>query len=373
MLNCKSCFIITYMLLCFNWMNAQSLPLGKPWQDTDGNNINAHGGGILYHNKLYYWFGEVKGPGKAGLAFDGVSCYSSTDLVHWKNEGVVLKVINDTLNMLQPGCIIERPKVIYNRQTRKFVMWFHHELKGMGYKAALTGVATADRPQGPYTYIKSVRPNKQQWPVNFPVEAQTPIDTPVVKGKDTAWLSKVKAGIYVRRDFNVGQMARDMTLYVDDDGTAYHVASSEENQTLHVSKLTADYTDFTGEYYRILPGQANEAPAIFKYKKKYYLFASGTTGWQPNPGRSFVAKKITGPWTPLGNPVRGTTEDQATTFKSQSTYILPIGKKKKQFIYMGDRWIGDNLITSTYIWLPIIFEDKKPVIYWKENWESPWR
>ena len=31
---------------------------------------------------------------------------------------------------------MERPKVIYNKQTGKFVMWFHLELKGRGYGPA---------------------------------------------------------------------------------------------------------------------------------------------------------------------------------------------------------------------------------------------
>ena len=45
-------------------------------EDTDGNPINAHGGGILYHEGTYYWYGEFKGdstiawtglkPGSAG-------------------------------------------------------------------------------------------------------------------------------------------------------------------------------------------------------------------------------------------------------------------------------------------------------------------
>ncbi len=30
------------------------------WKDTDGNAINAHGGGIMYHNGTYYWYGEYK-------------------------------------------------------------------------------------------------------------------------------------------------------------------------------------------------------------------------------------------------------------------------------------------------------------------------
>ena len=33
---------------------------GEIWADTDGNPINAHGGGILLHNGTYYWYGEIK-------------------------------------------------------------------------------------------------------------------------------------------------------------------------------------------------------------------------------------------------------------------------------------------------------------------------
>ena len=33
---------------------------GEIWTDTSGAPINAHGGGILYHDKVYYWYGEIK-------------------------------------------------------------------------------------------------------------------------------------------------------------------------------------------------------------------------------------------------------------------------------------------------------------------------
>ena len=33
---------------------------GEVWKDTDGNPINAHGGGLLYHDGTYYWYGEYK-------------------------------------------------------------------------------------------------------------------------------------------------------------------------------------------------------------------------------------------------------------------------------------------------------------------------
>ena len=365
----KKIYFVVLSHLFIGFINAQSLPLGKLWYDTDRKMINAHGGGMLYYNKTYYWFGEAKGMGQYGhLAKDGVSCYSSKNLKEWRNEGFVLKMIEDTTSMLQPGCILERPKVIYNAKSRKFVMWFHHELKGQMYKAALTGLAIADKPTGPYKYIKSIRPDQNVWPKNLPESQKRLLDYPVLKRADSAWGAKVIEGMFVRRDFEKGQMARDMTLFVDDDGTAYHIAASEDNQTLHVSKLNEDYTDFSGEYYRILEGQSNEAPALFKYKKKYFLITSGTTGYKPNPGRSFVAENIYGPWQFLGNPVRGTKDDEATTFHSQSTYILPISGNKNKYIYLGDRWDAKNPAESKYIWLPITFEDEKPVLYWRENW-----
>ncbi|WP_345255362.1 glycoside hydrolase family 43 protein [Flaviaesturariibacter amylovorans] len=362
-------FLCAFTCLLGAAASAQPKKLGELWFDSENKMINAHGGGMLYHKNTYYWFGEFKGTGKDGnLAMDGVSCYSSRDLVNWKNEGMALKMIADTNSLLQPGCVLERPKVIYNAQTKKFVMWFHHELKGQGYSAALTGLAIADNPSGPYRYVKSLRPNRNVWPANFPEDQKRALDYTLLKRKDSGWQGKVIEGMLVRRDFEKGQMSRDMTLFVDDDGTAYHVASSEDNQTLHVSRLTEDYTGFTGEYHRILPGQSNEAPAIFRHRNKYYLVASGTTGWDPNPGRSFVATSLYGPWHSLGNPVRGTEQERATTFRSQSTYVLKVAGKKDAFVYLGDRWTPDNAAEGKYIWLPITFEDEKPVLYWKETW-----
>jgi hypothetical protein len=127
----------------------------KVWKDTDGVHINAHGGGILYYNGQYYWFGEHKVAGEKGnKAYVGVSCYSSKDLYNWKNEGIALSVVKDSSHPLAEGCIIERPKVIYNPKTRQFVMWFHHEPKNKGYAGALSGIAAADTPTGPYRYIQ---------------------------------------------------------------------------------------------------------------------------------------------------------------------------------------------------------------------------
>ena len=366
LVQCRSTWFLMILLALVSTSYGQDQKVFTPgsiWKDSDGIPINAHGLGALYHNGLYYIFGQHMIEGRAGnAAHVGVSCYSSENLYNWKNEGIALSVIKDTSNWLQPGCAIERPKVIYNKTTGKFVMWFHHELKGRGYDAAMTGVAVADHVTGPYTYLRSLRPNAQHWPVNN-IEEEI--------GNSDSKAEAIRKGIYLKRDFGGGQMARDMTLYVDDDGTAYHIHASEENFTLHISELTGDYLDFTGRYWRVLPGDHNEAPAIFKSKDKYYMISSGCTGWAPNPARSAVADHISGPWIPLGNPCRGTEEQCNITFDSQSTYILPVEGKKDQFILMSDRWRPKNAIDGRYIWLPITFEDEKPVIRWHDAWNLP--
>jgi len=343
---------------------------GEPWPDNNGVHINAHGGGIIFHKESYYWFGEHKVEGKTGnLAQAGVHCYSSKDLYNWKDEGIALSVSEDTTNLIVKGCIIERPKVIYNAENKQFVMWFHHELKGMGYKAAMTGLAVSNVVTGPYRYLRSVNPNRGEWPLNCP-DSLSARDFGIdgMKVWSAEWNQAVEEGAILQRDFGRGQMARDMTLFVDDDGRAYHIHSSEENQTLHVSELTPDYQGFSGKYTRVLEGKANEAPAIFKRGDKYYMISSGCTGWNPNPARSAVADHPLGPWTELGNPCRGTEEEMKTTFYSQSTYILPVQGKEDAFIYLGDRWMPEDAIDGRYVWLPIGFEKDKPVLKWYEEW-----
>jgi len=340
---------------------------GDVWRDADGVHINAHGGGILFKDGIYYWYGENR-PAEGFSTQVGVNVYSSTDLYNWKPEGVALQVSEDPESEIVRGCIIERPKVIYNKSTDTYVMWFHLELKDQGYGASKTGLAVADSPTGPFTFLKSFRPNAGQWPMNFEAawmeepEGGTPGDWWTEE-----WYKAVHEGMFVRRDFEKGQMARDMGLFVDDDGKAYHIHSSEENLTLHLSELTDDYLDFTGKYITISPAGHNEAPALFKEGDTYYLVASGCTGWDPNAARSFKSKSIWGPWESLGNPCVG--KDADLTFHSQSTYVLPVAGKDNAYIFMADRWNPESLQDSRYVWLPMTVKDGKPEIRYKGKWD----
>jgi beta-xylosidase len=342
---------------------------GEVWKDNSGVAINAHGGGMLYDDETYYWFGEHKvAGGKGNRAQVGVHVYSSDDLYNWKDEGIALAVSEDPKSEIVKGSIIERPKVIYNEKTDTYVMWFHLELKGQGYDAARTGVAVSESVTGPYQYLKSYRPNAGDWPVNATADLkEKKYDADAMEWGSDEWDKARVDGMILRRDREGGQMSRDMTLYVDDDGTAYHIHSAEENGTLHISELSDDYQSFTGKFNRVLPGKNNEAPAIFKRDGTYYLIASGTTGWDPNPARLNVADSLMGRWEMTGNPAQGDRGD--ITFDSQSTYVINVQGMDDAYIYMGDRWEPGNPIDGRYVWLPIQWENGMPVIRWMESWD----
>jgi hypothetical protein len=343
---------------------------GELWPDNHGVHINAHGGGILLYSGTYYWFGEHKIAGPHGnSAMVGVHCYASQDLHNWTDEGIALQVSRDPKSDIVAGSIIERPKVIYNAKTGKFVMWFHLEPKGAGYEGARTGVAVSERVTGPFVFVRSLRTNAGSWPLNLPKQLRAgPLPAVPIPQGSKPWLEANLNGAIVRRDFAGGQMSRDMNLFVDDDGTAYHITASEENGTLHISQLSADYLGFTGRWVRAFPGQHNEAPAVFKRDGKYYMITSGCTGWNPNPARSAVADSMLGEWRALGNPSRGTQAENDTTFESQSTYVLPVPGKPGAFIFMADRWRPANPIDGRYIWLPVQWEAGKPVLRWMKEW-----
>jgi beta-galactosidase len=161
-------------------------------------------------------------------------------------------------------------------------------------------------------------------------------------------------------------MSRDMTLYQDDDGKAYLIYSSRENFDLRVAQLTDDYRSVTSHDVMIF-SEHREAPAIFKRNGTYYLITSACTGWKPNQARLHVSKSIFGPWQNAGDPMRGTKAE--TTFDGQSTFILPAPGHKGQFVFMADRWYPNDLGNSPHIWLPIKFENDKPVIDWMDRWD----
>ncbi len=303
---------------------------GERWLDTDGNPIQAHGGGVLFVDGVYYWYGENKAAETidgARVPFLGFSAYASPDLLNWRNLGVVLPpVANDPDHDLHPAAVPERPKVLFNPPTGNYVMWMHIDRLGADGRRYLarTGVAVATHPAGPFRYLGSFRPN--------------------------------------------GCESRDMTVFRDADGSGWLYYASNRNADLHVTRLTEDFRDVETEYTVLFPGAYREAPAVYRRDGKYYLFTSGCTGWFPNAASYAVAEAPSGPWTPMGNPCRGTPPQVERTFDSQITFILPLADRPGAAIVMADRWNPENLRDSRYVWLPLQWEGISPCIGWRDRW-----
>lgn len=356
---------------------------GDIMYDNNGTEIQAHGGQVQKIGDTWYWYGEDKTNGYRPV--EGVHCYSSTDLYNWKDEGLALDAIDvpdehygdDSYvdltifetdeelkalygdyagqpsddpayetkleevywNLAEDRCVMERPKVLYNESTGQYVMWWHCDgrtpTNTADYGKARAGVAVADNPAGPFKFVGAY------------LLASDPDRT------DHGFDSE-------------GGHVRDMNVFKDDDGTAYVLYSSEGNEVMYIARLNDSYTGLAkdnedmvlGEDFAIISTDSREAPAMFKYNGMYYLITSGCTGWAPNQAQYAVAEDPLGPWTRMGNPCIGDTNNN--TFSTQSTCVIPVDPENGKYIYMGDRWTDDGVSNSLsahprYVWLPIEF------------------
>jgi hypothetical protein len=274
---------------------------GSVFTTNTGAEMQAHGGGIIQVGSYYYFMGENR---KDTGHFNAVSMYRSTDLKNWEFRNDILRYTSASeLNVAN----VERPKVIYNSSTGKYVLWAHWE-NGSDYTEARVIVATSSTVDGNYTYQGSFRP------LNY--------------------------------------SSRDMTLYKDSDGLAYLISATSNNYDLHIYRLNSTYTGIDALVYNI-DGYHREAPAVFKRGATYFMVTSGASGWTPNQAAYLTATNMAGPWSAPVNFGNG------NTYNSQSTYVLPIqGSQGTAYLYMGDRWgpaQGQRVNQSQYVWLPLTF------------------
>ena len=317
---------------------------GEAWLDTEGNPIDAHGGGVLQYDGVYYWYGEDRGQPPRGA----VACYSSTNLLDWKRIGGVL--LPGSLPQVNGSrTFVERPKVVFNPGTKKFVMWVH--LEQGGYRFSRAGIAISDTPTNTFALLEAMRPIANT--NDFASQAADPA-----------------------RQKEFGATSRDMNLFVDDDGRAYVFYSAEDNWTMYVVRLNSAFTGpelpalENKTWARVLVRRMREAAAPFKHGGKYFLVTSACTGWKPNKADCAVADNILGPYRSLGNPCGGPDADR--TFGAQSTSVLRIPGNPERFIFMADRWVPSSLADSRYVWLPLEFDaEGKPVVQWRDHWSLP--
>ena len=347
---------------------------GEPWYDTDGELIQAHGGQLIYDSEKYYWLGEDKSLTVAlGCKYwhNGVRCYSSNDLYNWKNEGCILEPNDDINSPLCRERIIDRPHVLYNRKTKKYVMWI--KLSGTpdkpkDWSTQHAGIAVCDTICGKYKLVKEFFPNGEcMGDFDFIEDIST--------GKTYIYFSHI-----------IGPNPSDvlcMTLTDDYMG---------------VEEGSIAYFPYGS------PPDSREAPALFERNGKIYLTASGTSGYNPNSTLLACADKCEGPWNVLGDMCIG--DNTHSTFHSQISCIFK-HPKRDLYIALADRWLVDldikylprihevyralqsgrpqtdtnytwedafkyasrNMSIARYVWLPIQFsDDGRPYLSWNNEW-----
>jgi len=226
---------------------------------------------------------------------------------------------NTSIQISTPGPYrIERPKIIYNKQTQKYVMWFH--LDTSGFSIQMVGVATSSTINGKYQFVRGFQPD--------------------------------------------GEPSYDMTIYQDDDGSAY-LCRSVRNQYAGISQLTDDYLNTKGISSK---GPQIEGMAIWKMNNRYYLLGSHLTGWTANQAVLCESN---------GNALNGATwttlpviTSSPTTYESQSTFVLPYRHPNGNmlYIFMGDRWDYPNVNLASYIWLPFVVKSGSVTLPWYASW-----
>lgn len=273
---------------------------GSVWYDNNGDTIQAHAPGFLRYNNRWYMVGEDR----SGWWNPDVNMYSSADLVNWRFEGKVVRN-GVTVAALGKSRFIERAKIMRNPHTGKFIIWCHWE--GEGYRASEAACFSADSICGPYKLEWSGRP--------------------------------------------MGVKSRDCNVFVDNDGSAYFVSTTEENTNIGIFKLSDDYTKVVS-HYSVMEDLRREAPVIVNKDGLYYMLSSACTGWAPNQCKLSTSKSLNQGWTPLVN----IGDDKA--FRTQAAAVLEIkGTKQTTYLYVGDRWLERSLPSSPIIIFPISFDN----------------
>ena len=310
-----------------------------PWYDTDGNEINVSDGGIIYVDGIYHWYGlqlrdlPMGGQGTGGqTTTTGVAMYASADLKEWKYEGIVLACSDDPASELYAPMRFERPKIIYNQKTKKFVLWCHFvKYPGdHGYTpgTAEAGLAVCDTVNGQYEWKGSCRP----------------ID-------------------------DIG-LVRDNTVYQDRNGDSYYIYDRQvdKDRCLHIVQLSDDYLSMTDEYRRLDVCFWREAAAVVWHDGYYFMITSDLTSWDFNQAKYFRAKELFGPWEDMGDPCIDDFDHQ--TFHSQTTFIFKVEGKDDMYIHMAERHNVQSFLHCSYIWLPITFHDDHMLsLTYRKEWD----
>jgi hypothetical protein len=302
-----------------------ALATGVAFMDTDGERVNAHGGGIIKVGDTFYMHGMYFLSTTTDNNFVGFSMYSSRDLATWKNEGLILP--RQASGELGPNRKGERPHIIRCPSTGEFVLYAHAASEDYQTDKEIV-YATSATVNGQYAY----------------------------KGP-----LKNASGTIIARS--------DMSAYADETG-AYVLTESA-----HVFTLASDCHSWVSDKsFSSVNGDSggSESPTVFKAGSTYYWIGSYKTGWRANNNFYSTAPAMTGPWTyqgylaPVTDPADNISPER--TWLSQSTWVEPVtGCNGTVYLYWGDHWDGTESTTApgrhnylaTHVFQPLVFNGTK--------------
>lgn len=320
----KKTLFIFLSSLCINAALSQFVNFNKEGQpivrfSTTGDAIDAHDGEITYFNGTYYLYGTSYDCGfewgNKDAPFCGFKVYASKDLKTWDYKGYLFdaqtKQWQCRCNGKTYGCF--RPHVIFNKKTKRYVLWVNVYDNRVGYR-----VFTASKPTGPFKEVKEP---------HLAVNSDMP----------TAGLNN-----------------GDHDLFVDDDGTAYLAYTDwRKKGAIVIEKLSDDYLTGTGQYVDSVTNGATEAPAMFKREGRYYiLYSDPNCGYCGGTGTSYkTASSPLGPWS---QPVKITNNSCG----GQPSFVSVIKYNAKTiYVYGSDLWNNGakNEALANYFWTPLEF------------------
>jgi hypothetical protein len=307
-------------------VNSDSSRLQVTRYDVDGNSIDAHDGEIRQFGSTYYWYGTSYDCGfkwnQPDSVFCGFKVYSSGDLLHWADRGLLFDATTTVWQQRCGGQVYGcfRPHVLYNASMKKYVLWINDYSAGVNYR-----VFESSKPIGPFieVAVPTLAVNSNGQPFNT----------------------------------NNG----DENLFVDADGTGYIIYTDWlSGGDLVVERLNSQYDSGTGTFTRLGTTQV-EAPAMFVRTGKYYItFSDMNCGYCNTNGTSYkTAPSPLGPWTPKsGNmhPGQGIIIS-SNSCNGQPTNVAVIpAADGTVYLYQSDRWNGSNQeAQANYFWEPLRF------------------
>lgn len=125
-----------------------------------------------------FWYTEYDSPLNDIPSLNGgVAACSSQDLINWRFEGFIFHYVNltDMVYGTDGPFYVERPKVMYNKDTRNFVMWA--TMDNVNRSLAMSMIATSPYEDGPFLFARSFYPdgNMTRDQVTFVNEENRPV------------------------------------------------------------------------------------------------------------------------------------------------------------------------------------------------------